>query len=152
MFHTFQVAEPGEHLPGWQQSGIYDYFTFDKLLSLKSNKLDKNIDKLIDRRIEKMEISGIHVPQDCETLRDAVALVEWNTGRGKYAKYTNKETHAKFVKFFRIPRVGSTLYRPARFSTIVLGKGEHQILSPLHGRQLSMAFQSHSQCMPWDSA
>ncbi len=123
MLHTFQVAETGEQLPRWQQSGIYDYDTFDKLLGMlpaNKNEIFRKA-KLLEARVVKMETRGIHVPGDCKTLRDAVALVEWNTVRGKYANYTNKET------LFRIPLFGSTLYRPARFSTIVMGKGNHQI-------------------------
>ena len=62
---------------------IYDYFTFDKLLLLKTHK---NFEKIIDIRIEKMKHSGIRVPQDCEKLEDAVELVQWHMGQGKYAE------------------------------------------------------------------
>ena len=103
MFRTFQITEPGG-LPLFQQSGIYDYFTFDELLALKLNKLDKDIDKITERRVEGMKSNAIRVPQDCKTLKDAVALA---AGSGKYAKFSNGK----------------------RFSKIVVGKGVHRIKS-----------------------
>lgn len=112
MFHTFQVAEPGEDLPGWQQSGIYDFFSFDDLLSLKSLKLVE--DEIIALRVERMKQNGIRVPQDFKKLEDAVALVHLSAG---LAYYTEPEYNAKYAD----------TVNEKRFSTIVVGKGEHKI-------------------------
>ena len=103
-------------IPVWQRSMIYEYFTFDKLFSLKLLKLDKNIEQIFNRRVEGMKNNGIRVPEDCETLMDAVALVKWTFGTGKYARQHNNT--------LRIPSVGST--RPARFSTIVVGSSAEE--------------------------
>jgi hypothetical protein len=111
MFRTFAPAEPGgDKLAVWQLSGIYDYGTFDELLGMQPVKKDEISRKanLLKARVVKMETKGIHVPQDCKTLKDAVELVEWYTGRGKYHKYANT-------------------FNEKRFSKIVLGKGKHQI-------------------------
>jgi hypothetical protein len=107
----FEIADRLQYL---QRSIICDYFTFDKLLLIKSNNQSNKIVKTIDRRVKRMENRGIRVPEDCETLKDAVKLVEWHTGRGKYAKFP--ET-----------------FKEKRFPTIVLGKGEHQIDSAYLG-------------------
>ena len=101
----FEIADRLQYL---QRSIICDYFTFDKLLLIKSNNQSNKIAETINRRVERMENIGIRVPEDCETLKDAVALVQWHTGRGKYAEY------------------GET-FNGKRFPTIALGKGEHQI-------------------------
>jgi hypothetical protein len=111
MFRTFAPAEPGgDKLPVWQLSGIYDYGTFDELLGMQPVKKDEISRKanLLKARVVKMETKGIHVPQDCKTLKDAVELVEWYTGRGKYHKYANT-------------------FNEKRFSKIVLGAQQHQI-------------------------
>ena len=107
MFRTFQVAEPG-NLPAWQQNRIYNHFTFDSLLLFKSHRIDTKIDEIFDTRVGVMETSGIHVPQDCETLKDAVELSEWHTGNGKYAKYAR-------------------ILEGKRFPKIVIGKGRHVV-------------------------
>jgi len=101
-------AEPKPKLPIQLLAATYDYFTFDELLSLKTLRLEDRIDEIIAWRVEGMENNGIRVPHDCKTLADAVELVEWNTGKGKYAKY-------------------SDTFKGKRFSTIVVGKGQHQI-------------------------
>jgi len=107
MFRTFAPAEPG-NLPVWQQTRIYDNFTFYSLLLFKSHRIDTKIDKIFDMRVVKMETKGIQVPQDCRTLKDAVELSEWHTGNGKYAKYANT-------------------FKRKRFSKIVVGKGTHVV-------------------------
>jgi len=97
MFRTFQVAEP-----------IYDNFTFYSLLLFKSHRIDTKIDEIFDMRVDRMTSSGIQVPQDCRTLKDAVELSEWHTGNGKYAKYAK-------------------LFKRKRFPKIVMGKGRHVV-------------------------
>ena len=107
MFPTFQVAEPGHgKLTVYQQTRIYDNFTFYSLLLYKSHRIDTKIDEIFDMRVNRMKSSGIKVPQDCRTLKDAVELSGWHTGNGKYAKYAN------LLK---------------RFPKIVIGKGEHVV-------------------------
>jgi hypothetical protein len=102
-------------LPIFLLAAIYDYYTFYELLEIKKIKNDDNddnfeerIDEIIEWRVTGMENNGIRVPEDCEKLEDAVELVEWHMGRGKYTNY-------------------SDTFKGKRFSTIVLGKREHMI-------------------------
>jgi hypothetical protein len=61
----------------------------------------------IDRlRTRTMARDGVRVPEDCNTLKEAVALVESVEWRGKYDNYAKT-------------------FKEKRFPTIVLGKGEH---------------------------
>jgi len=62
----------------------------------------------IELRTRTMARDGVRVPQDCNTLKEAVALVESVEWRGKYANYAKT-------------------FKEKRFPTIVLGKGVHKI-------------------------
>jgi len=100
------VSQRLERMIELQESMTFNYLTFDELLSFGLHSPN-----IIDIRVEKMVRSGIRVPQDCETLKDAVELVQWHMDQGKYNNYS------LYIESFT----------GKRFSTIVVGKGEHQI-------------------------
>jgi hypothetical protein len=115
MFHTFAVVEPKPKLPIHLLAATYDYFTFDKLLSLKPLRLEDRIDEIIAWRVEGMETNGILVPQDCKTLAGAVHLYQDVHEHPK--KYVDQDGNHRHL------------------NKIVVGKGEHQI----DGRYLKVA-------------
>ena len=105
MFHTFQVAEPLTRLPIHLLAQTYDFYTFDKLLEFKLQ--GRHIERVIEYRVEGMKQNGIRVPQDCETLADAVKLAhDSHEHPQKYVDQDNNHRH---------------------LNKIVVGEGEHQI-------------------------
>ena len=105
MFHTFQGAEPVTTLPIHLLAQTYDFYTFDKLLKFKLQ--GKHIQRVIKYRVEGMKQNGIRVPQDCETLADAVKLAhDSHEHPQKYVDQDNNHRH---------------------LNKIVVGKGAHQI-------------------------
>ena len=97
-------------LPVEMQLEIYSHRTYGQHAELadKIQAQSAALVETIELRTRTMARDGVRVPEDCNTLKEAVALVESVEWRGKYANYAKT-------------------FKEKRFPTIVLGKGEHQI-------------------------
>jgi hypothetical protein len=92
------------------QLEIYSHRTYGQHAELadKIQAQSAALVETIELRTRTMARDGVRVPEDCNTLKEAVALVESVEWRGKYANYAKT-------------------FKEKRFPTIVLGKGEHVV-------------------------